>query len=127
MDHWDIAARCVYLVTQTNYSSKQEVEAGKSDLVMRLAKADELSTKLEDWYQHLTSHFNPLPCHNASLGPFEPICIHRPAFVTSSLLYHFAKILLQICTPAIGALKKYVTRERLPRIDRRDMWYRSGY
>lgn len=49
MDHWDIAARCVYLVAQSvNYSSEQEVEAGKFDLTMRLAKADELTTKLDD-------------------------------------------------------------------------------
>jgi hypothetical protein len=113
MDHWDIAARCVYLVAQTvNYSSKQEVEAGKSDMVMRLAKADELSTKLEDWYQHLTSHFNPLPCHSASQGSFKPTWIHPPVFAAGLQLYHFAKILLQICTPAIGGLKEYVTRER---------------
>ncbi|KAH0388217.1 hypothetical protein KCU92_g1091, partial [Aureobasidium melanogenum] len=113
MDHWDIAARCVYLVAQcVNYSSEQEVEAGKSDLIMRLAKADELSTKLEDWYQHLTSHFNPLPCLNTSQGPFNPIWIHPPVFAAGLQLYHFAKILLQICTPAAGGLKEYVMRER---------------
>jgi hypothetical protein len=113
MDHWDIAARCVYLVAQTvNYSSEQEVEAGKSDLIMRLAKSDELSTKLEDWYQHLTSHFDPLPCHNTSQGPFKPIWIHPPVFAAGLQLYHFAKILLQICTPAAGGLREYTTRER---------------
>ncbi|KAI4729355.1 hypothetical protein E4T49_02798 [Aureobasidium sp. EXF-10728] len=113
MDHWDIAARCVYLVAQcVNYSSVQEVEAGKSDLIMRLAKADELSTKLEDWYQHLTSHFNPLPCLTISQGPFKPIWIHPPVFAAGLQLYHFAKILLQICTPASGGLKEYVARER---------------
>ncbi|KAI4745534.1 hypothetical protein E4T50_04113 [Aureobasidium sp. EXF-12298] len=61
MDHWDIAARCVYLVAQANYSSRQEVEA----------------------------------------GPFEPIWIDPPVFVTGLLLYHFAKfsfkyVLLQL-------------------------------
>ncbi|KAK6005244.1 hypothetical protein QM012_008023 [Aureobasidium pullulans] len=113
MDHWDIAARCVYLVAQcVNYSSEQEVEAGKSDLIMRLAKADELSTKLDDWYQHLTSHFNPLPRLNTSHGPFKPIWIHPSVFAAGLQLYHFAKILLQICTPAAGGLKEYVTRER---------------
>lgn len=113
MDHWDIVARCVYLVAQSvNYSSEQEVEAGKSDLIMRLAKADELTTRLDDWYQHLTSHFNPLPCHNASQGPFKPIWIHPPVFAAGLQLYHFAKILLQICTPAAGGLKEYVAKER---------------
>ncbi|KAI5206606.1 hypothetical protein E4T38_03786 [Aureobasidium subglaciale] len=113
MDHWDIAARCVYLVAQcVNYSSEQEIEAGKSDLIMRLAKADELSTKLEDWYQHLTSHFNPLPCINTSQGPFKPIWIHPLVFGVGLQMYHFAKILLQICTPAAGGLKEYMARER---------------
>ncbi|KAI4765531.1 hypothetical protein E4T52_01704 [Aureobasidium sp. EXF-3400] len=113
MDHWDIAARCVYLVAQSvNYSSEQEVEAGKSDLIMRLAKADELTTRLDDWYHHLTSHFNPLPCHNASQGPFKPIWIHPPVFAAGLQFYHFAKILLQICTPAAGELKDYAARER---------------
>jgi len=113
MDHWDIAARCVYLVAQSvNYSSEQEVEAGKSDLIMRLAKADELTTKLDDWYQHLTSHFSPLPCHNVSQGPFKPIWIHPPVFAAGLQLYHFAKILLQIYTPAAGGLKEYLARER---------------
>ncbi|THW27306.1 hypothetical protein D6D25_06211 [Aureobasidium pullulans] len=113
MDHWDIAARCVYLLAQcVNYSSEEEIEAGKSDLIMRLAKSEELSTKLEDWYQHLTSHFNPLPCINTSQGPFKPIWIHPPVFGAGLQQYHFAKILLQICTPAAGGLKEYVARER---------------
>lgn len=113
MDSWDIAARCVYLLAQcVNYSSEQEIQAGRTDLIMRLAKADELSTKLDDWYQHLTSHFNPLPCKNNSQGPFKPIWIHPPVFGVGLQMYHLAKILLQICTPAAGGLKEYIARER---------------
>lgn len=81
MDHWDIAARVVYLLAQcVNYSSEQETETGKVNLVARMERADELSAKLQDWYQHLTPHYRPLPSPSPVNSAILPIWINPPVF-----------------------------------------------
>jgi hypothetical protein len=42
---------------------------------------------------------------------FKATWIHPPVSAAGLQLYHFAKTLLHICTPAAGGLRAYVTRE----------------
>jgi len=88
LDEWGLAERSVYLCAQcVNFASGEEIAAGKSDPSMRIAWAEQLEARLEQWFEHLTPHFHPLPSSDKpSECIFKPVFIHPPALGMFSLL-----------------------------------------
>ncbi|GKT75027.1 zn(II)2Cys6 transcription factor [Colletotrichum tofieldiae] len=83
LDSYELAARSVYFFAQVvSYCSHEEMEAGKSDPIARIAAAERLKDMLENWRRHLTAEFQPLPFESSSEDVFEPIWINPPAFGT---------------------------------------------
>lgn len=88
LDPNELAARSVYLFAQiVGFCSNEATVADGNELGTRIAKADELLAKLEEWHSFLTIEFDPMPIyahmsqqHDACHEAFEPIWIHPPAF-----------------------------------------------
>ncbi|KAL0934769.1 Zn(II)2Cys6 transcription factor [Colletotrichum truncatum] len=81
LDPYELAARSVYIFAQVvGFCSHEDIEAGKRDPLARIAAADALKDRLEDWRQHLTAEFQPLPYATCADNVFEPIWIHPPVF-----------------------------------------------
>ncbi|KAJ5785305.1 uncharacterized protein N7503_010517 [Penicillium pulvis] len=80
----------------------------------RMDEANRLRGMLDDWQQHLTIEFSPLP-----LGPretsscFKPIWISPPAFAVAVQFFSVSHILLLAHEPSIGGLEQYTTRQSM--------------
>lgn len=98
----DLAARSVYLFAQVvGYCSRENMEDGAMEPLVRIARAAELRGMLEDWKTYLTAEFEPLPQPRSPEDAFEPIWIHPTAFgklVSKSLggVLHLTKRLAQL-------------------------------
>ncbi|KEF61870.1 uncharacterized protein A1O9_03442 [Exophiala aquamarina CBS 119918] len=81
MNPYEFAARSVHLMAKVvSYCSQSEIEQGELNFKSRVAKADHLSSLLDEWHRHLPMEFNPLPISAEADGVFKPIWVHPPAF-----------------------------------------------
>jgi transcription factor-like protein len=76
----EMAARAVYLFAQAvAFCSKDDVARGQAAPLRRIAQADALRARLEEWRSHLGLEFEPIPQDTLAHGVFEPIWIHPPS------------------------------------------------
>lgn len=82
LDPHELAARSVYLFAQAvGLGSEEDQEEDGIDFTARLHKADNILHMLEDWRQHLTVEFEPLPvASKAAEEVFPPVWIHPSSF-----------------------------------------------
>ncbi|KZL68855.1 Zn(II)2Cys6 transcription factor [Colletotrichum tofieldiae] len=113
LDSYELAARSVYFFAQVvSYCSHEEMEAGKSDPIARIAAAERLKDMLENWRRHLTAEFQPLPFESSSEDVFEPIWINPPAFAVAFQVYYCSQILLLMHSPVLGGLEQYTQQRK---------------
>ncbi|KAI5927254.1 fungal-specific transcription factor domain-containing protein [Camillea tinctor] len=105
----ELAARAVYYFAQVvGYCAFEEVEAGKRDVLPRIARGTALRESLQLWRRHLTVEFKALPLMPpAQKEVFEPLWIHPPAFGVAMQLFHASNILLSLHCPILGDLRMY--------------------
>lgn len=85
MTPYEFAARSVHLMARVvSYCSQSEIDQGERNFKSRVAKADHLSSLLDEWHRHLPMEFSPLPMSSKADGVFKPIWVHPPAFSRSS-------------------------------------------
>ncbi|KAK1982715.1 hypothetical protein LZ30DRAFT_624803 [Colletotrichum cereale] len=113
LDPHELAARSVYLFAQVvSFCSDEEIEAGKSDPIARIAAAEKLKDMLKNWRRHLTAEFQPLPFASSPYDIFEPIWINPPAFAVATQVYYCSQILLLMHVPVLGGLEQYTQQRR---------------
>jgi hypothetical protein len=86
---FELAARSVYVTAKViDYCSREAMN--NMSLQERVDQASHLRKSLDDWEQHLTVEFSPLPTmSHDNLSIFSPIWICAPAFgMNSPLPYH---------------------------------------
>lgn len=74
---YELAARSIYNMAKVvNYAAESQTDIGR-----RVSEAARLRKMLEEWQQHLTIEFSPLPFGPRQQSPyFRPIWINPPAF-----------------------------------------------
>ncbi|KAK9427544.1 fungal-specific transcription factor domain-containing protein [Lipomyces doorenjongii] len=109
----ELAARSVYLAAKViNYCSREECEADKYDLQTRIEQANQLQDRLDEWQNHLTVEFSPLPSGNrASSSVFKAIWIRPPAFGVAIQLNCASRVLLALHRPCIGGMNSYLNQQ----------------
>lgn len=109
----EMAARAVYLFAQAvAFCSKDDVARGQAAPLRRIAQADALRSRLEEWRAHLGLEFEPIPQDTLANGVFEPIWIHPPSHAVALQMYYCAHILLLLHRPALGGLDVYNAQRR---------------
>ena len=81
LNTWELASRSVFLMAKVvNYCAQVEGCGEDNNVQSRMDGADRLSMLLDDWEQHLSIEFTPLPldelCDNTA---FKPCWIQPPA------------------------------------------------
>ncbi|KAI0886902.1 uncharacterized protein GGS22DRAFT_178901 [Annulohypoxylon maeteangense] len=110
LDPYELASRSVYFFAQAvGFCSKEEREEGKDDLQARLHRADSILQMLENWREHLTVEFEPLPAPPAQPDTvFPAVWIHPPLFGVAMQLYYCSIILVALERPLLGGIGDYL-------------------
>jgi len=105
----ELADHVVFLLSQTvNYCAKPEVDSVDPVVVRRRSQAGEsLLDMLEKWKSFTGPRFQPLPSatspgQEALASVFRPLWMHPPEFGVAMQIYHFARILITLHSPATG-------------------------
>ncbi|KXJ89539.1 hypothetical protein Micbo1qcDRAFT_235312 [Microdochium bolleyi] len=105
----DLADHVVFLLSQVvNYCAKPDVDSVDPVVIRRRAQAGEaLLGMLERWMAFTGSKFRPLPSpvspgHQSMAAVFQPLWMHPPEFGVAMQVYHFARILITLHSPATG-------------------------
>ncbi|KAI0894733.1 fungal-specific transcription factor domain-containing protein, partial [Annulohypoxylon nitens] len=106
LDPYELASRSVYLFAQAvGFCSREQQEEGKKDIKGRLHKADSILQMLEDWREHLTVEFEPLPTPSAQPNEnFPAVWIHPPLFGVAMQVYYCSIILVSLERPILGGM-----------------------
>ncbi|KAL4978653.1 hypothetical protein BDW66DRAFT_10324 [Aspergillus desertorum] len=109
----EIAARSLFLLARViNYCSREESDRAETNIQAGVDKAKRLRDMLDEWWNHLTVEFTPLPAMAPShQAAFKPIWIRTPAFAVAVQLHCVAHILLCSHEPCIGGLNRYLERQ----------------
>ncbi|KAJ1324423.1 transcriptional activator protein UGA3 [Microdochium nivale] len=105
----ELADHAVYLLSQTvNFCAKPDVNSVDPVVVQRRAQSGEaLLGMLERWKSFTGPKFRPLPSpvsagREGMAAVFQPLWMHPPEFGVSMQVYHFARILITLHSPATG-------------------------
>ncbi|KAL5050532.1 hypothetical protein BDW71DRAFT_102098 [Aspergillus fruticulosus] len=109
----EIAARSMFVLAKViNYCSREDSALTEIDMQARVDGAKHLRSMLDEWWNHLTVEFTPLPAMAPSHpAEFRPIWIQTPAFAVAIQLHCVAHILLCSHEPCIGDLDRYLERQ----------------
>ncbi|KAL4882687.1 hypothetical protein BJY04DRAFT_227020 [Aspergillus karnatakaensis] len=113
----DLAYRSVYLLSQAvNYCAEPADTTGL-DAPMhtrwRTERGIELMDMLERWKAFSSSVFKVMPAENReSVHGWAPIWIHPPSFGVALQMYSFARILVCLHQPVVGAFSGYRTIQK---------------
>lgn len=99
----ELADRVVYLLSQAvNYCAHST--SASMTVTDKIHLGEALLAALERWKSFLGPEYCPLPSRPARAGSvFKPIWIHPPPFAVAMQVYHFARILVTLHLPAVGA------------------------
>lgn len=88
LDPHELASRSVYFFAQAvGFCSKPQRDEDSDDLAARIRQADNILQMLEEWRQHLTVEFEPLPSPDQeSDAIFPAVWIHPSPFGKSKFL-----------------------------------------
>jgi hypothetical protein len=117
LDPHELASRSVYFFAQAvGFCSKTgHPDEAKNDMTAKILEADHILQMLEDWRQHLTVEFEPLPAPETETDAIFPaVWIHPSTFGTTLRLFRLlqcahslrnfdAVVLLLINTSSFGA------------------------
>lgn len=99
----ELADRVVYLLSQSVNYCAQATSASVA-LADKIQSGEGLLAALERWKSVLGPEYCLLPSPSACAGSvFKPIWIHPPRFAVAMQVYHFARILVTLHLPAVGA------------------------
>ncbi|KAJ6072303.1 hypothetical protein N7467_010388 [Penicillium canescens] len=108
----ELAARAVYITAKVINYCAEEGPHVEGYIQRRLDKAKYLRVMLDDWRDHLTIEFSPLPVSSREkTGCFRPVWIRPPAFAVAMQFYSAARILLIAHEPSLGGLTQYLERQ----------------
>ncbi|KAL4922304.1 fungal-specific transcription factor domain-containing protein [Aspergillus aurantiobrunneus] len=109
----EIAARSVFVLSKViNYCSREECVLAEVDTQTRVDRAKHLRRMLDEWWDHLTIEFSPLPAVAPECSAvFRPIWIRTPAFAVAVQLHCVAHILISSNEPCIGGSNRYLERQ----------------
>ncbi|KAI3390954.1 hypothetical protein diail_8328 [Diaporthe ilicicola] len=111
----ELADRAVYLLSQSvNYCAR--ATSASLAVADKIQSGEALLAALERWKSSLGPEYSPLPSPSACAGSvFKPIWIHPPRFAVAMQVYHFARILVTLHLPAVGAagFQGYLKTQRL--------------
>ncbi|KAL4739431.1 fungal-specific transcription factor domain-containing protein [Aspergillus similis] len=109
----EIAARSMFVLAKViNYCSREESALAEINLQARVDGTKHLRGMLDEWRDHLTVEFTPLPAMAPKQpAAFGPIWIRTPSFAVAVQLHCVAHILLCSHEPCIGDLDGYLERQ----------------
>ncbi|KAL4764164.1 Zn(II)2Cys6 transcription factor [Aspergillus foveolatus] len=109
----EIAARSMFVLAKViNYCSQEESALAEINIQARVDGAKDLRGMLDEWWNHLTVEFTPLPAMAPKQpAAFRPIWIRTPSFAVAVQLHCVAHILLCSHEPCIGGLDGYLERQ----------------
>lgn len=96
LDPHELASRSVYFFAQVvGFCSKPQRDEDGDDLTARIRQADNILQMLEEWRQHLTVEFEPLPSPDQESDVIFPaVWIHPSPFGKSSRRQNFPLVLV---------------------------------
>lgn len=99
----ELADRVVYLLSQSvNYCA--HATSSSLSVADKIQLGQGLMVALEHWKSVLGPEYSPLPSRSpCAISVFKPIWIHPPRFAVAMQVYHFARILVTLHLPAVGA------------------------
>ena len=99
----ELADRAVYLLSQSvNYCA--HTASASVSVAEKIHSGEGLLAALERWKSFLGPGYWPLPSPSARAGSvFKPIWIHPSRFAVAMQVYSFARILITLHLPAVGA------------------------
>ncbi|PWY66482.1 hypothetical protein BO94DRAFT_504224, partial [Aspergillus sclerotioniger CBS 115572] len=106
----ELAMRAIYITAKViSYCADTTDE---ENLQSRIEEANRLRTMLEDWQQHLTVEFSPLPLGAREQSTyFKPIWIRPAASALAVQFFNASYILLLAHEPSLGGLEQYFQRQ----------------
>ncbi|CAG7917698.1 unnamed protein product [Penicillium olsonii] len=108
----ELATRSIYITAKV-ISYCAESPTGEN-IQRRIDGADLLHTMLDDWQEHLTIEFSPLPLNSRkSSSKFRPVWIRPPEFAVAVQFYNLSRILLLANEPSIGGLERFLERQNI--------------
>ncbi|PYI06993.1 hypothetical protein BO78DRAFT_429277 [Aspergillus sclerotiicarbonarius CBS 121057] len=106
----ELAMRAIYITAKViSYCTDATTE---EHVQRRIEDATRLRAMLDDWRQHLTVEFSPLPlglCDKSTC--FRPIWIRPAAFALAVQFFNASYILLLVHEPSMGGLDQYFERQ----------------
>ncbi|KAJ5672019.1 hypothetical protein N7507_001146 [Penicillium longicatenatum] len=108
----ELASRAIYHAAKViSFCADATTE---STIQSRMEEANHLRGMLDDWQQHLTIEFSPLPLVPGETSScFKSIWISPPAFAVAVQFFSVSHILLLAHEPSIGGLGQYTTRQSM--------------
>ncbi|OJZ80536.1 hypothetical protein ASPFODRAFT_85851 [Aspergillus luchuensis CBS 106.47] len=106
----ELAMRAVYITAKViSYCAETTTEENRQ---RRVEDGNRLRAMLEDWRQHRTVEFSPLPLGASEYSSyFRPIWIRPAAFGLAVQFFSASCILLLAHEPSIGGLDQYLERQ----------------
>ncbi|OOF90689.1 hypothetical protein ASPCADRAFT_400658 [Aspergillus carbonarius ITEM 5010] len=106
----ELAMRAIYITAKViSYCADDTTE---ESIPSRVEDANRLRIMLEDWRQHLTVEFSPLPLGAREQSTyFKPIWIRPAAFALAVQFFNASYILLLAHQPSLGGLDQYLKRQ----------------
>ncbi|TPR05478.1 Alpha/beta hydrolase family protein [Aspergillus niger] len=106
----ELAMRAIYITAKViSYCAESTTEENRR---RRIDDANRLRAMLEDWRQHRTVEFSPLPLGRREHSSyFRPIWIRPAAFGLAVQFFSASCILLLVHEPSIGGLDQYLERQ----------------
>ncbi|KAL4891989.1 fungal-specific transcription factor domain-containing protein [Aspergillus ambiguus] len=108
----ELAARAIYITAKV--VSYCAVATTEENIQRRMDGATRLRNMLDDWKQHLTIGFSPLPSSSRGHSScFRPVWIRPPAFAVAIQFSNVSQILLLAHEPTLGGIDQYLQRQRM--------------
>ncbi|BCR87316.1 uncharacterized protein ACHE_31303S [Aspergillus chevalieri] len=106
----ELATRAIYITAKViSYCADATTE---ENIQRQMHEAIHLHTVLDDWRQHLTVEFSPLPLGSRKQSTcFKPIWIRPPAFAVAVQFFSVSHILLLAHEPSMRGLDQYLERQ----------------
>ncbi|OJJ66231.1 hypothetical protein ASPBRDRAFT_59903 [Aspergillus brasiliensis CBS 101740] len=106
----ELAMRAIYITAKViSYCAETTTEENRR---RRIDDANRLRAMLEDWRQHRTVEFSPLPLGAREHSSyFRPVWIRPAAFGLAVQFFSASCILLLVHEPSMGGLEQYLERQ----------------
>lgn len=108
----ELATRAVYLLSQAvNYCAN--IHTASAAVAKTIQSGEALLAALERWLGFLGPSYRPLPTPQDPTSVFKGIWIHPPQYAVAMQVYHFAKILITLHSPAVAGFQGYLQTQRV--------------